>query len=64
MERKFLRAKEVAEIYGIPEGTLSQWRTRKTGPDYVKIGGAVRYSVEALDDFFESNRIRCVKGEK
>ena len=61
MEKKFLTAREVTKLYAIPLGTLSQWRTRKTGPDYFKINGSVRYSVEELDRFFESSRVKCVE---
>lgn len=31
--------------------TLSRWRREGTGPKYLKIGKAVRYTQEAIDDF-------------
>ena len=34
---------EVAEVLGIPEKTLREWRSRGVGPDYLKVGRYVRY---------------------
>lgn len=31
--------------------TLSRWRREGTGPEYLKIGKAVRYTQGAIDDF-------------
>ncbi len=34
---------EVAEVLGIPEKTLAEWRCRGIGPGYLKVGRYVRY---------------------
>jgi excisionase family DNA binding protein len=34
---------EVAQVLGIPEHTLAQWRSKGKGPDYIKVGRHVRY---------------------
>jgi predicted DNA-binding transcriptional regulator AlpA len=34
---------EVAELLGIPEATLTQWRYLRVGPDFIKVGRYVRY---------------------
>jgi excisionase family DNA binding protein len=34
---------EVAEVLGIPEKTLTQWRSDDKGPKYLKVGKHVRY---------------------
>ena len=34
---------EVAEVLGIPEKTLAEWRCRGVGPGYLKVGRYVRY---------------------
>jgi predicted DNA-binding transcriptional regulator AlpA len=34
--------------------TLANWRWRGVGPEYVKLGGSVRYRPEALDAYIAS----------
>lgn len=34
---------QVAEVLGIPEKTLAEWRSQGIGPEYLKIGRYVRY---------------------
>lgn len=53
----FLRSAEVQELYGLSANTLANWRSKRTGPKYHKVGGAVRYKVEDLDAFMESKRV-------
>ena len=54
----FLKSTEVQELYGISAQTLANWSSKKVGPKYHKVGGAVRYKVEDLDKFMESKRIK------
>ena len=56
--RTYLTPKEVGEIFGLKVGTLSQWRNKGIGPDYFKLGKAVRYKREEIEKFIESTRIR------
>lgn len=60
-ENTFLTPDEVAERYRgeISVGTLRNWRARKVGPSYVKIGKAVLYPVDALDAWDEKNTVLC-----
>lgn len=44
-----LTPQEVAKILQIPVGTLGQWRYRRIGPPYLKIGHHVRYKSDALE---------------
>ena len=39
----------VAEVLGVPEHTLAQWRSRGKGPDYIKVGRHVRYRWSAVN---------------
>jgi Helix-turn-helix domain len=34
---------QVAEVLGVPEHTLAQWRSRGKGPRYCRVGRHVRY---------------------
>jgi hypothetical protein len=58
---KYITPDEVEALYGIPSGTLAQWRLRKVGPDYYKVGRSVKYRVEELEEFFNKGRVRCIR---
>jgi hypothetical protein len=57
-QKMFLKSKEVEELYGLKAQTLANWRYQGVDPKYHKIGGAVRYKVEDLNDFMEKGRIK------
>jgi excisionase family DNA binding protein len=40
---KHLTIEELAEREGVPPGTVRQWNSRGTGPQYMRIGRYVRY---------------------
>jgi excisionase family DNA binding protein len=42
-DNDWMSPEEVAERYGIPLGTIYQWRSKGYGPRGVKIGKHVRY---------------------
>jgi predicted DNA-binding transcriptional regulator AlpA len=45
---------EVAKMLGdIPEHTLAQWRSRGTGPEYIKVGRHVRYRWSAVNTWLD-----------
>lgn len=46
---ELLTTREASELIGISPSTMSVWRSFGKGPDYVKIGGKVRYRVDALE---------------
>jgi hypothetical protein len=60
-ERKYLTAEEVAERYReeISVGTLRNWRAMRVGPPFVKIGKAVLYPVQELDEWDRKNLVIC-----
>lgn len=49
---------EVAEFLGVPELTLTQWRYRKTGPRYSRVGKYVRYRWSDIETWLEQRTIR------
>lgn len=57
----YLTLEEVVERYRnqISEGTLSNWRFKRIGPSFIKIGKAVLYPIEELDRWDRSNLISC-----
>ena len=52
-----LRTNEAADYIGLTKSTLEAWRVRGNGPQFLKLGKAVRYRKEDLDDFVNA-RVR------
>ena len=57
-----LRTTEAAGYIGLKKSTLEAWRVRGDGPQFLKLGKAVRYRKEDLDDFVNA-RIRTSTSE-
>ncbi len=51
MDAQFLTEMEVAERTHISLATLRRWRLENRGPKYRKFGSLVRYDVEELADW-------------
>jgi predicted site-specific integrase-resolvase len=49
--------KREAERLGVSVRTLQQWRRTGDGPPYVKMGSAVRYNPEAVDDWIVARTV-------
>jgi hypothetical protein len=49
--------KVAAERLGVAVQTLRNWRFQRKGPAYLKLGRAVRYREDDLNDFENRNRI-------
>lgn len=47
----YLSEHELAEKWGISHRTLQRWRWLNQGPNYLKIGGRVRYRPEDIEAF-------------
>lgn len=57
-KRELLNSKQAAEYLGVVKyRQLEQWRWKKRGPEYLKIGGKVFYEPEALDRWLEESRV-------
>lgn len=54
-QEKYFSEKALARKWGISCRTLQKWRWRGTGPPYIKIGIAVRYSPESIKKFEEEH---------
>lgn len=54
----FLTARQVVDRYGgnITLGALANWRFKKSGPPYVKIGGRVLYPLDDLVRWEDSQK--------
>jgi len=48
---------QAADVLGLRPQTLHEWRTRRVGPPWAKMGRAVRYRYADLLDYIEAQRI-------
>lgn len=58
MKRELLDSDQTAAALGVAVNTLNNWRSRKEGPPYSKIGHLVRYPSDMLAQWIESNTRR------
>lgn len=57
----FLTLEEVVARYRgqISEGTFCNWRSRRIGPSFIKVGKAVLYPLEGLERWDRKNLVVC-----
>jgi hypothetical protein len=62
-DEDLLTEDEVSRRYRgcISVGTLRNWRARRIGPSYVKVGKAVLYQLGVLKDWDRKNTVSCSK---
>ena len=48
---------EAADFLGCSVRTLTLWRSKGSGPVFIKIGGGIRYTVPDLLAFLHKNRV-------
>ena len=48
---------DLAAMLDIPEHTLAQWRSRGTGPAYIKVGRHVRYRWSVVDAWLQEQTV-------
>lgn len=53
MTSSLLSPRELSRYLGIPEGTLSQWRAKGTGPKRIRLGRHVRYRMSDVEAFLD-----------
>jgi len=53
-----LTTPEAADYLGLAVSTLNKWRCHGGGPEFLKLGRAVRYRKDDLDRFVEARSFR------
>jgi len=56
--RVALTTREAAQYLGLAVSTLNKWRCHGGGPEFLKLGRAVRYRQDDLDRFLETRMFR------
>jgi len=54
MQNEIMTTAQAAQFLGLRTNTLEIWRYRGTGPQYLKLGRAVRYRLSDLEDFIQA----------
>ena len=54
---KSLDEKLAADVLGVAVQTMRNWRHLSKGPAYVKLGRAVRYRMDDLENYMDSKKI-------
>lgn len=49
--RRIATTKETADYLGLSHRTLEIWRLKGCGPTYLKLGAAVRYDLNTVDEW-------------
>ena len=52
-----LTPNQAAEVLQMAPGTLLNWRVRRQGPPFIKVGASVRYDRADLDAWLEAQTI-------
>lgn len=64
---KVMTSAEVSRYLGVSLNTLQKWRTRNTGPRYMKYGDAksatIRYDAEDVEKFRLAHTVPTTYGE-
>lgn len=56
-QRRLVRDADLAEYTGIPRGTWLDWRYRRIGPPYIKVGRHVLYDADEVDRWLAARRV-------
>lgn len=58
----YVSEKEVSRITGLALSTLRNWRFKRTGMTYIKLGRSVRYAMEDVLHYMESRKVQTYEG--
>ncbi len=53
----YLTTRQLAELIGISEISLAQWRARGQGPAFIRLGRTIRYARADVDAWITSKKI-------
>lgn len=54
---QLLTGKELASRLGVKATTVEQWRFYRKGPAYVRVGRAIRYRMEDVEEWLKNRRV-------
>lgn len=57
VDDRLLSPQQLAELCGVPLGTVYQWNTRRVGPRSIRVGKHVRYRRRDVDAWLDANAV-------
>ncbi len=60
---RYVSEKEVSRITGLALPTLRNWRFKRIGISYSKVGRSVRYAMEDVLHYMQSRKVQINEGE-
>ncbi len=60
---RYVSEKEVSQITGLALPTLRNWRFKRRGMPYSKVGRSVRYAMEDVLHYMQSRKVQINEGE-
>jgi len=60
MAEHLLNEYEAAQMLGLSVCTLRAWRSQRRGPAFLKLGRAVRYRPEVLEEFLKDAAVEPI----
>jgi hypothetical protein len=57
MDKLFASPKETGFLFGIPPGTLANWRCQRQGPKFYKFGRRILYFISDVENWVKQNPI-------
>jgi len=61
MGNELLTPAEAAKVLRVSPATLPRWRWSGDGPDFVRVGRAIRYRREDLDRYIQRGVVRVAR---
>ena len=52
----YLTSEQAAKYLSVKPRLMEHWRWRKMGPSFIKVGGRIRYKLEELKEFLQSEK--------
>jgi hypothetical protein len=59
VKRRYLRPEAAAEYIGMDKTSMRNWRWKRIGPKFMKIGALVVYAVDDLDAFMRTHELHA-----
>lgn len=54
---QLMTADQVAEYLQVSTKTMDDWRRKKHGPRWIKVGGSIRYRVRDVDAYLDAQTV-------
>lgn len=58
IDETILTTEQAAEMLGMSERTLENWRWKREGPSYIKLGRSIRYRKTDVENWIKANIVR------